>query len=119
VEATRVAGQAHALQTLVRNLVDNAIRYTPAGGRVTLEVGQDAGRALLMVSDTGPGIPLAEHGRVFDRFYRLPDAPAEGSGLGLSIVRQIADAHGAEISLGEADHGRGLRVTVRFAPISK
>ena len=119
VEATRVAGQVHALQTLVRNLVDNAIRYTPAGGRVTLEVGQDAGRALLMVSDTGPGIPPAEHGRVFDRFYRLPEAPAEGSGLGLSIVRQIADAHGAEISLGEADHGRGLRVTVRFAPISK
>ena len=119
VEATRVAGQAHALHTLVRNLLDNAIRYTPARGRVTLEVGHDEGRALLLVSDTGPGIPPEERGRVFDRFYRLPDASAEGSGLGLAIVKQVADAHRAEITLGEADHGRGLRVTVRFPAITK
>ncbi len=119
IEATRISGRAQALYTLVRNLVDNAIRYTPAPGRVTVEVGHDGGDALLMVSDTGPGIPPAERERVFDRFYRLPDAAADGSGLGLAIVKQIADAHGAEIALGEADHGRGLRVTVRFALITK
>jgi signal transduction histidine kinase len=119
IEAARVSGQAHALRTLVRNLVDNAIRYTPPGGRVMLEVGHDGADVLLLVSDTGPGIPPGERTRVLDRFYRLPDAAAEGSGLGLAIVKQIADAHGAQLSLGEADHGRGLRVTVRFAAISK
>ena len=119
LEATRVAGNAPALRILMRNLVDNALRYTPAGGRVTLEVGHDEGAALLLVSDTGPGIPESERARVFDRFYRLPGTAAEGSGLGLAIVRRIADAHGAEITLGEADHGQGLRVAVRFAPITK
>jgi two-component system sensor histidine kinase TctE len=94
--------------------VDNAIRYTPPRGRVTLEAGNDGGEALLRVSDTGPGIPAAERHRVFDRFYRLPGAAAEGSGLGLAIVKQIADAHRAEISLMDAEPGRGLLVTVRF-----
>ena len=119
MESTRVAGQAQALYTLVRNLVDNAIRYTPSRGRVTIEVGHEGGRAVLAISDTGPGIPPGERSRVFDRFYRLPDAPAEGSGLGLAIVKQIAEAHRAEVTLGDADHGRGLRVTVRFAAITK
>ena len=114
IETTRVAGQAQGLHTLVRNLVDNAIRYTPPRGRVTLEAGHDGGQALLRVSDTGPGIPAAERRRVFDRFYRLPDAAAEGSGLGLAIVKQIADAHRAEISLADAEPGRGLLVSVRF-----
>jgi two-component system OmpR family sensor kinase len=69
---------------------------------------------MLQVEDTGPGIPPEERTRVFDRFYRLPGSNAEGSGLGLAIARQVADAHGAEISLDDAAGGHGLRVTVRF-----
>ncbi len=119
MESTRVAGQAQALYTLARNLVDNAIRYTPSRGRVTIEVGHDGGQALLVVSDTGPGIPVEERSRVFDRFYRLPEAAADGSGLGLAIVKRIAESHRAAVTLGDADHGRGLRVTVRFPAITK
>jgi two-component system OmpR family sensor kinase len=119
VEPTRVAGQAEALRTLARNLVDNAIRYTPPGGRIEVSVLVDDGRPALEVKDSGPGIPPEERERVFDRFYRLPGAAAQGSGLGLAIVRQIADAHRAEVSLGEADHGQGLCVTVRFPAITK
>lgn len=109
-----VKGDAHALRTLARNLVDNAIRYTPPGGQVTVSIGRQGARPLLEVSDTGPGIPPAERGRVFDRFYRLPGSGAQGSGLGLAISKQIADAHRAEIVLGEGEAGRGLRVTVAF-----
>jgi two-component system OmpR family sensor kinase len=69
---------------------------------------------VLEVSDTGPGIVPQERARVFDRFYRVPGSAAGGSGLGLSIVKQIVDAHRAEISLSDASDGKGLRVTVRF-----
>jgi len=113
-----VNGQAQALHTLSRNLLDNAIRYTPAGGRVTLQVRTQDGHAVLQVEDTGPGIPAEERERAFDRFYRLPGTGTQGSGLGLAIVKHIADAHRAEISLGEADQGKGLRVTVRFHAIN-
>jgi two-component system OmpR family sensor kinase len=115
VEPASVLGRAPALRALVRNLVDNAIRYTPAGGEVTVSAyGQ-----VLEVGDTGPGIPESERGRVFDRFYRVAGTTEEGSGLGLSIVKRVAEAHGAEIALGEPDHGHGLCVTVRFPPITK
>lgn len=114
VEPAQVAGAEEALRTLLGNLVDNAIRYTPAGGRVTVDAFTEDARAILAVTDTGPGIPPEERQRVFDRFYRLPGSGAQGSGLGLAIVRQIADAHRAEIELGEGEAGRGLRVTVRF-----
>ena len=109
-----VIGHEQALHTLARNLIDNALRYTPPGGQVTVETMSDERAALLQVSDTGLGIPAEERNRVFDRFYRLPDAGAEGSGLGLSIVKQIADAHRAEVVLGDTDDGRGLRAMVRF-----
>jgi two-component system, OmpR family, sensor kinase len=114
VERASVTGHAAALHTLVRNLLDNAIRYTPAGGEVSLEVRTEAGRAVLEVRDRGPGIAPGERERVFDRFYRVPGTQVEGSGLGLSIVKRIADAHGAAISLDDAEGGKGLRVTVRF-----
>jgi len=115
IEPVRVRGREGALHTLAANLVDNAIRYTPAGGRVTLESFADDGCAALAVVDTGPGIPPEERERVFDRFYRLPGSGVEGSGLGLAIVKQIADAQGARIELGAGEGGRGLRATVRFA----
>ncbi|HSU78287.1 MAG TPA: ATP-binding protein [Burkholderiales bacterium] len=114
LESAAVQGDAAALHALVRNLVDNAIRYTPAGGVVRLAAFTDGEHAMLQVEDTGPGIPPEERTRVFDRFYRLPGSSAEGSGLGLAIARQVAEAHGAEISLDDASGGQGLRVTVRF-----
>ena len=82
--------------------------------RVVVGVWSEEGGAVLDVKDTGPGIPAEERQRVFDRFYRLPGSGVEGSGLGLAIVQQIADAHRAEITLGESENARGLKVTVRF-----
>lgn len=111
-----VPGREAALRTLVRSLGDNAVRYTPSGGEVSFAVRSADGRPLLEVSDTGPGIPPEERARVFDRFYRVPGSAADGSGLGLSIAKRIADAHGAEIALGDAAGG-GLLVSVLFKNI--
>lgn len=113
-DAVSVAGDPGELRTLLGNLVDNALRYTPAGGRVDVRVQRAETEAVLSVSDTGPGIPAAERSRVFDRFYRGAGAAAPGSGLGLAIVKRIADRHRASIRLEDAEPGRGLRVTVRL-----
>ena len=102
------------LHTLLFNLVDNAIRYTPAGGRVDVASCREDGRAVLVVTDTGPGIPDADRDRVFDRFYRRVGTETSGSGLGLSIVRNIARRHGAEVFLDAGPGGQGLAVRVRF-----
>jgi two-component system OmpR family sensor kinase len=101
---------------LVKNLVDNAIRYTPVGGRVDLSVSTVEGRAALCIEDTGPGIAVSERERVFDPFYRTLGSEQIGSGLGLSIVKAISDRIGAEIRLGFSDEVKrsGLRVTVLF-----
>jgi len=113
-----VRGEREALRVLVRNLVDNAVRYTRAGGRVQVRIsgGAAAGAGagvLLEVIDSGPGIPAADRGRVFDRFYRRTSAPQGGCGLGLAIVKAIAERHGAHIELTDAAGG-GLRVAVAF-----
>lgn len=108
-----VSGDSDMLRILLRNLVDNAIRYTPAGGRVVVVVEP----YLLAVADSGPGIPATERQRVFDRFHRLAGQETEGSGLGLSIVARIAERHRARIELADGENGRGLRVSVRF-PVS-
>jgi two-component system OmpR family sensor kinase len=116
-----VSGDPEALRTLLRNLVDNAVRYTPAGGRVDVAVESGTGArpgARLIVSDTGPGIPPGERSRVFDRFYRRAGTAPAGSGLGLSIVRAIAEAHGATVELADGPGGLGLAVTVSFPPAS-
>lgn len=99
---------------VVKNLVDNAIRYTPKGGRVDLSVSTMDGRAVLCIKDTGPGIAPSERERVFDPFYRTLGSEQIGSGLGLSIVRAIADRIGAQVLLGFSDEANqsGLRVTV-------
>lgn len=118
-DSARVSGDADALRVLVRNLVDNAVRYTPAGGRVQVQVGSMASgaerSATLEVADTGPGIPASERERAFDRFVRRHDAADGGTGLGLAIVKAIADRHGARVSLDDAAP-QGLRVTVLFPP---
>lgn len=109
-----VRGDADALRILLTNLLDNALAYIPAGGRIDVAVRRSAdGRSVeLVVSDNGPGIPAEERARVFDRFYRVADAPTGGSGLGLAIVAEIAQSHGARVLLEDA--GPGLRVRVVF-----
>jgi two-component system, OmpR family, sensor kinase len=113
-----VTGNAQALHILIGNLVDNAIRYTPAGGTVDVNVVNEAKQVLLSVTDTGPGIPADVRERVFDRFYRYEPNGGTGSGLGLSIVRDIAQRHGAVVQLSDAQPGKGLAVTVRFPKVS-
>jgi two-component system OmpR family sensor kinase len=112
-----MSGQEDALQILLTNLVDNALRYTPAAGSVRVSVGRDGDRAHLEVADTGPGISEEERERVFDRFYRGQNAPAGGSGLGLAIVRQIVALHAGSIELDKSASG-GLRVSARFPATS-
>jgi len=103
------------LITLMKNLVDNAIRYTPEHGRVDLSVENAADEVVMTVADSGPGITAEERSRIFDPFYRIPGNEAPGSGLGLSIVRAIAERVGAVVTIGYADEAarRGTRVTVR------
>jgi two-component system OmpR family sensor kinase len=133
-EPLSVTGDAVALRVLFNNLVDNAIKYTPPGGRIDLALLREDGRAVVEICDTGPGIPAHERARVFDRFYRRAvnfdagpsaiaasgelEAPAgeavAGSGLGLAIVQRIASQHGATVTLSDGPAGRGLRVSVRF-----
>lgn len=112
-DPVRISGDAEGLRILVGNLLDNAIRYTPEGGRVDVSVSRDEGEGVLEVSDDGPGIPAQERTRVLRRFYRPPGSGAAGSGLGLAIVKEIVDRHGAAITL-ETAPGGGLRVSVRF-----
>lgn len=108
-----VDGDADALRTLTGNLVDNAVRYSPSGGKVDVDLARHGDLVVLQVTDNGPGIPAAERERVFDRFYRSDQAEASGSGLGLAIVDTIAQRHQARIDLDQADGG-GLRVRVTF-----
>ncbi len=112
----RVMAPQSDLQTLVKNLVDNAIRYTPRDGQVNLSAESDEHSVILQVVDAGPGIALEERERVFDAFYRVLGQDEAGSGLGLSIVRNIADRLNAKISLAYANEPArsGLRVTVMF-----
>ncbi|WP_374360089.1 ATP-binding protein [Pseudoduganella danionis] len=118
LEPAVCALNADAIPILLRNLVENAMRYTPAGGSIQIRCGMQQEHALLEISDSGPGIPAAMRERVFERFVRLADASQPGSGLGLSIVRQIAEMHGASISLGDGAGGRGLCIQIRF-PVSQ
>ncbi len=116
IEPLVVAGDHFHLRRLLSNLVDNAIKYTPAGGTVTVEIAQDGGDAVIAVSDTGIGIPAGEQQNIFQRFYRSADArsqPQGGSGLGLSIVRSIAEAHGGSVGV-ESEPGRGSAFRVRL-----
>lgn len=106
------------IETVLDNLVSNAIRYTPHDGRVDLSLQDDGMCAVIEVIDSGPGIPLAERARVFDRFYRVLqtnfDAASEGSGLGLAIVKTICDRYGAHIVIDAGDANIGTRFTLRW-----
>lgn len=114
-----VQGDRDALSTLLGNLIDNALRYTPRGGRVDVALERTGDEVVLSVTDDGPGIVADERERVFDRFHRGEAARAagdtRGSGLGLAIVKRIVDRHGARIDLGAGENEQGLRVQIAFA----
>ena len=112
-ETARVIGDPAALTALLDNLLDNATRYTPAGGTIDVVAGIIDGRPFLEVSDSGPGIPPEDRPHVFDRFYRGRGADEPGSGLGLAIVKAIADRHHADVTLSDSRLG-GLVVRVTF-----
>ena len=119
VQPVHVTGHGWLLRELMSNLVDNAIKYTPAGGVVTMRCGQrlvpsGALRVYLEVEDDGPGVPESERSRVMQRFYRVPGAVGEGTGLGLAIADEISRVHRAKLTLDTGAQGRGLRVTVLF-----
>jgi two-component system OmpR family sensor kinase len=120
IEDVQVTLNETDLLILVRNLVDNAIRYTPHGGRIDLSVERVQEAAILQVKDSGPGITAEEQSRVFDPFYRCLGTDEAGSGLGLSIVKAIADRMGTRVRLSYADemNKRGLCVSVELKQAS-
>jgi two-component system sensor histidine kinase TctE len=109
-----VQGNAFLLREMLGNLLDNAIRYSPAGSHVTVEVSCEERYAVLRVEDNGSGIAPEDRTHVFERFYRVLGTEADGCGLGLAIVREVAEGHGATVSLGDGTTGRGIAVHVRF-----
>ncbi|HVC12351.1 MAG TPA: ATP-binding protein [Burkholderiales bacterium] len=112
-EPLTVAGNLQGLRTLLSNLVDNALRYTPSPGSVDVGVWRDGEDGVLQVRDTGPGVPADERARVFDRFYRRAESEPGGSGLGLAIARRVVEHHRGSIELDD-NLPTGLRVTVRL-----
>ncbi len=111
--AARVRGQAQLLAQAVANLLDNAVKYTPSGGRITVSIENDEHKVVLTVADSGPGIPEADRERVLERFVRLePSRRGPGTGLGLSLVAAVAKLHGATLRLD--DNNPGLRVSLRL-----
>ena len=114
VQPASILADPALLDDALSNLVDNALKYTPAGGSVTVSAGQTGGRPYLAVEDTGPGIPESERQRARQRFYRLANSPGHGSGLGLAIVDEIAKLYGASLSIGSRAGGAGARVSLQF-----
>lgn len=114
-ESVVIAANLSGLTSIVENLVDNAIRYTPEGGSVVVELKQGSAEVELVVKDTGPGISPELRERVFERFFRVPGVQAEGTGLGLAIVKKLSEAYGAPIQLGTGLNGQGLSVAMTFA----
>ncbi|WP_321798496.1 ATP-binding protein [Caballeronia sp. J97] len=118
-ESAIVQGDPDSLRVMFNNLIDNATKYTPKGGRVDVCLKANDSHPLVEISDSGPGIPQEEREKVFDRFYRVGEGAnrartdVSGSGLGLAIVKRIAAQHGASVALDQSESG-GLRVMVRF-----
>ena len=114
VQPVSIIADPSLLDDLLSNLVDNALKYTPPGGSVTVSAGIRNGAPYLAVEDTGPGIAEAERQRVRQRFYRLPNSPGHGSGLGLAIVDEIAQLYGASMAIGPGAGGLGTKVLLQF-----
>jgi two-component system OmpR family sensor kinase len=116
IEPIAIKGESVMVATMIRNLLDNAVRYTPSGGRVDIGVYRDAGAAVVQIEDTGPGIPPGEMDRIFEPFFRGSRPIEDGTGLGLSIVGRIVDRLGGSIKVENISgpSGTGLRATVRL-----
>jgi two-component system sensor histidine kinase TctE len=115
--AATIEGDALLIKEMLGNLLDNAIRYTQRGGQVTVRVAAGADKVLLSVEDNGPGIPPPERERVFERFHRVLGTGADGCGLGLAIVREIAQSHNADTRLEAGANGCGTLVTIAFPTV--
>ena len=113
-ESAQVSADPALLDDLFGNLIDNALKYTPAGGHITVSTGRRSGHAYLQVEDTGCGIPEGDRQRVLQRFYRVRDAPGHGTGLGLAIVNEIVQLYDGQLSIEHGASGRGTRIAVRF-----
>jgi two-component system sensor histidine kinase TctE len=118
IEPVHVVCVAWLVREVLMNLVDNAIRYVPAGGRITVRCGVSDGRPYLEVEDDGPGIPPDQRDAVRQRFYRVPNTPGSGCGLGLAIADEVARLHGAALEIGDCD-GVGTWVRLRFAQVGE
>ena len=114
LDPAEILGDPLLLSELVDNLLDNALRYTPAGGTVTVRTGCSDGVPFLCIEDTGPGIAAAERSKVLERFYRIPGSPGDGSGLGLAIVQEVVARHRGVLDIGVPDRHPGTRVRVAF-----
>ncbi len=115
-----VFGNKDALQLMITNLCDNAIRYTPEGGHIRIATGIENGNAIVEVSDDGPGIPEAERARIFERFYRAEGTKTiPGTGIGLAIVRRVAELHGGKPSLEDGLDGKGITFKISFPATQK
>ncbi|MFO1318033.1 MAG: sensor histidine kinase N-terminal domain-containing protein [Burkholderiales bacterium] len=109
-----VRGSGTMLREMLGNVIDNALKFSPAGSMATVSVAAEGSAARITVTDDGPGVPVHERERVFERFHRVADSTIPGTGLGLAIVREIAAAHGGTASLDAAPDGHGTRVTLQF-----
>jgi two-component system sensor histidine kinase TctE len=108
------------IEELITNLIENAIAYgANVGSKITVRIYNKGHGIDLEVEDDGPGIPIAERAKVFERFYRVLGSRTSGSGLGLSIVREIAHAHSATVHLGNGQNNKGTKITVKFPTINK
>ena len=117
-EPVEVVGDPARLRQVIGNLLSNALKFTPDGGSVRINVGREGGEARLEVADSGPGIPNAELDRIFERFFRGTGADARGSGIGLTVVRELVAAHGGEIAATNVPGGGALfKVTLPVAPV--
>ncbi|GAC1528206.1 MAG: hypothetical protein NVS2B16_35990 [Chloroflexota bacterium] len=116
IQPLTTRGEPIMVTTMVRNLLDNAVRFTPNGGRVDIGVYREGGEAVLQIEDTGPGIPAGDIGRIFEPFFRGSQPTEDGTGLGLSIVKRIVDQLGGSIVLENicSPPLTGLRATVRL-----
>ena len=114
-DAAIVMGNPEDLRVLVGNLIDNAVRYTPEGGKVDVSINVSGPEAVVEIVDTGPGIPASLQARVFDRFFRAAGQDTEGSGIGLAIVKAIAQRESVEVMLANRQDGHGLRARAAFA----
>ncbi len=113
-DRAKISADPFLIREMLNNLIDNAIRYTPDGGHVTLRISRSNGTVALAVEDNGPGIPEAKQEKVFERFYRISGSHVEGCGLGLAIVYEIAQGHSAIAAITAGADGHGTRVIITF-----